>query len=162
MRKYYTVLFLALLTVVSSCTDASRYHESYVDFDEVYWLEGDRVSFPFEMESVAQPYRVKASFRNTLQYPYHNFYFEYALKDSAGRVLVEELKEIFFFDAKTGEPLGSGLGDYFDQSALLLPNYEFPYAGKYSMELRQMMRLDTLPYITSVGIRIEYVDQGAN
>ena len=67
--------------------------------------------------------------------------------------------QLFLFDPKSGEPYGSGVGDLFDHSQPVLENYTFPASGDYKAELRQYMRLDTLPYILSVGWRVETVDQ---
>ena len=62
----------------------------------------------------------------------------------------------YLFDAKTGKPSGkSGIGDLYDHRFLLLQNYQFPKPGKYKIVLEQFMRMDTLPGIVAIGIRVE-------
>ena len=63
---------------------------------------------------------------------------------------------VLLFDAKTGKPLGkSGIGDLYDHRFILLNNYKFKNKGKYRIVFEQFMRMDTLPGIMAVGLRVE-------
>lgn len=150
--KYFSIIMLGLF--ILSC-DTSRVYEEFNDMEDAFWHIDSIQRFPFTIENTSQTYNLLATFRNASSYPYYNIYFQYSLKDSADRVLKEELREYDFFDAKTGEPLGSGLGDLFDHLVPLEESYEFDRTGDYSIELKQYMRLDTLPFILSVGARVE-------
>jgi len=154
MRHF--ILIFALLTF--SC-DSSRVYEDYEDLDEVFWHMDSVKKFSFEIEDMEKKYNVLATFRNTSMYPFYNIYFQYSLTDSLDSVVVEQLKEADLFDSKTGQPKGSGLGDMFDHSVPILENYSFPSAGSYSLKLQQKMRLDSLPFILSVGARVEFVEE---
>jgi gliding motility-associated lipoprotein GldH len=67
----------------------------------------------------------------------------------------------YLFDAKSGEPKGkSGIGDLYDHRFLLLQNYQFPRPGKYKIILEQFMRMETLPGIVAVGVRVDKVEAG--
>ena len=96
-----------------------------------------------------------AQFKQDIDFPNSNFYFMYRLKDESGEILEEHLNEIVFFEPKTGKPLGSGIGDTFDNELVLAENYQFPTAGTYKIALRQFMRVDSIPGILRVGVRIE-------
>ena len=150
--KYFLIIILGLIIV--SC-DSSRVYEEFNDLEEAYWHMDSVQTFSFTIEDTTLNYNLLATFRNASSYPYYNIYFQYSLKDSTKRILKEELKEYTFFDSKTGEPFGSGLGDLFDHSVPLEENYQFTKSGNYSIELKQQMRLDTLPFILSVGARVE-------
>jgi len=150
--KYCLIIFLAV--ALSSC-DSSRIYEDYNDLEEAFWHMDSIQRFTFQVEDHTQKYNLLATLRNGSGYPYYNIYFQYTLMDSAQRILLEELSEYDFFDPKTGEPKGSGLGDLFDHSIPLEENFQFDYPGSYSLELKQYMRLDTLPYVLSVGARVE-------
>ena len=150
--RYFVILLLGL--VLMSC-DPSRVYEDYNDLDQAFWHMDSVQRFSFQIEDAAMPYNLLATFRNASNYPYYNIYFQYTLKDSTDGVLLEELIEHDFFDSKTGEPLGSGLGDMFDHSVPLKEGFQFDGAGNYSLEIKQYMRLDTLPYLLSVGARVE-------
>lgn len=153
--RYITIL--ALFIGLVSC-DSNRVYEDYNDFEEAFWHLDSIQTFPFEIVDTTKSYNLLATFRNASSYPFYNLYFQYTLKDSSGNVLVERLKEVELFDSKTGQPKGSGLGDLFDHSFVLEEGYTFENAGKYSLSFEQYMRRDTLPFILSVGARVEFAE----
>jgi len=152
-----SIVTLILSIILLSACDSTKVYENFADFDEGFWHQDSVVSFSFTIEDASQPYHLKAQFRNAQTYPYHNMYYRYTLKDANDSVLSEEQKQIFLFDPKTGEPHGSGLGDLFDNSQIVLENYTFSNSGNYSVDMKQFMRLDTLPSLLSVGWRVERV-----
>jgi len=148
-----TVLFL----FITAC-DSSRVYEDYNDLEEAFWHLDSVQTFSFQIEDTSQAYHLKATFRNASSYPFYNLYFQYTLTDSSGNVLRQQLKEVELFNAKTGEPYGSGLGDLFDHSFMLEEGYKFQNTGKYALSFEQYMRRDTLPFILSVGARVEFAE----
>ena len=148
---------LLILSLLMSC-DSRKVYDDFTDFDEGFWHQDSVISFSFDIEDTSKPYHLKAQIRNSQSYPYHNMYYRYTLKDASDSVLSEEQEQIFLFDPKTGKPNGGGLGDMFDNSQIVLENYTFEKAGTYSVDLKQFMRLDTLPFILSVGWRVETVE----
>jgi gliding motility-associated lipoprotein GldH len=56
---------------------------------------------------------------------------------------------------QTGKWLGDGSGDIWDNQILFRKNFKFKRKGKYVFSLEQAMRLENLPQILDVGIRIE-------
>ncbi|MDE0471591.1 MAG: gliding motility lipoprotein GldH [Ekhidna sp.] len=149
----YLILFSFIL-LLESC-DSSRVYEDFQDMDQGFWHSDSLQSFSFEIEDAAVKYNLLATFRHASAYPFYNLYFQYSLLDSSGNVIKKALKEHHFFDPKTGEPLGSGLGDLFDHEVMLEESYSFPNGGRYQIQLQQRMRMDTLAYILSVGARVE-------
>ena len=154
--KYVIWIFAVLLII--SC-DSSRVYEDYLDLDEAFWHMDSIQKFSFEITDMEKEYNLFATFRNASSYPFYNIYFQYSLKDSLDSVVVKQLKEAEFFDAKTGEPYGSGLGDMFDHTIPLLESYTFPSIGTYHLDLQQFMRLDSLPFILSIGAKVEFVEE---
>ncbi len=150
------VLFLMIFVV--SC-DSSRVYEDYENLEEALWHVDSVKRFSFEIKDTSQQYNVLATFRNSFSYPFYNIYFKYSLLDSMDQMVIEELKEAELFDAKTGEPYGSGLGDLFDHSVPLIESFSFSKPGNYTLQLQQFMRMDTLPFILSVGGRVEFAEE---
>lgn len=148
--------FLILLFVLVAC-DSSRVYEDYDNMEEAFWHLDSVKKFTFEIEDVEKEYNLLATFRNSSVYPFYNIYFQFSLTDSLDSVVVRQLTESDLFDPKTGQPKGTGLGDMFDHSVPLLENYSFSAPGTYSLKLQQQMRLDSLPFILSVGARVEFV-----
>ena len=153
--KYLYLLTTAIL--IFSC-DSSRVYEDFNDMEEAFWHIDSVQAFDFQIEDASREYNILATFRNASSYPFYNLYFQYSITDSLGEVLTQELKEVTLFNPKTGEPYGSGLGDLFDHAFPVQENYTFPEVGSYSIHFQQFMRMDTLPFIMSVGGRVEFVE----
>ncbi|MEQ9403268.1 MAG: gliding motility lipoprotein GldH [Cyclobacteriaceae bacterium] len=151
------LLILLFAATIISC-DSSRVYEDYENMEDAFWHMDSVKRFTFEIDDIEKSYNVMATFRNVSSYPFYNIYFQYSLTDSLDSVVVQQLKEADLFNPKTGEPLGSGLGDMFDHTIPVLENYTFPNEGTYNIKFQQFMRLDSLPFILSVGARVEVVE----
>ena len=150
----YNLLMALLAMLIFSC-DSSRVFEENKDFDQPFWSKSSVPEFTFSIEDPTNAYNILINVRNASDYPFYNLYYEYDLQDSTGRTLKKDMLELILFDAKTGEPFGSGLGDLFDHQNPVLENYQFPYPGKYTIAFTHFMRPDTLPLVLSVGARVE-------
>jgi gliding motility-associated lipoprotein GldH len=56
---------------------------------------------------------------------------------------------------KEGKWLGSGMGDIFEHRIPIQQNARFDKQGMYHFSFEQNMRLNPLPHIMSVGLRVE-------
>lgn len=154
LKSYFFVLFPMISFAFYAC-DSQRVFESYRDLRERKWADSQAISFEFTIPEAQTPYHLYYNIRNTLSYPYYNLYVVYELKDSTGKIISEKMIENNLMHPKTGEPYGKGIGDLFDHRFPLLTNYRFPKSGKYTLYLRQYMRMKELPEIVAVGCRIE-------
>jgi gliding motility-associated lipoprotein GldH len=153
-NSFYSLLFV----IICVGCDSTRLFEENKDLANNQWIQSDTISFSFTIRDLGKKYNVYSNIRNTSDYPYARFFFNYTIKDSTGAILDNNLKSIYLFDAKTGKPFGNtGIGDVFDHRVSLLENYLFKYNGRYTISLDQQMRLDTLAGISSVGFRLEEV-----
>lgn len=148
-------LLMLLVCGLASC-DKDRLYERSIELENKIWPADSALGFTFEITDLSQPYNFYFNVRNTLSYPYENLYITYFLKDTSNHVIKEKLVNFNLFDPKTGEPYGDGLGDIFDHRFLIIKNYKFTNIGSYVFEVRQYMRMDTLPEILSTGMRVEY------
>lgn len=157
MRAFLSLLIAGIL--LSAC-DNTRVFEQISDLENRQWIVTEKPQFEFTINDINQRYNLYSDIRNSVSYPYSRFFFMYYLEDSAGVELKKELVNEYFFDAKTGKPYGrSGVGDLYDHRFLLLENYQFKNAGKYRVVFEQFMRMDTLPGILSVGLRVERAEK---
>ncbi len=148
------VLVLVIFLVVVGC-DRSRIYEDNNDLSKAIWREDSIKIFQFQIEDASRPYNLYVNVTNRIDYPYYNLYYRYWLADSLNRSLKTGLMNTDLFDATSGEPKGSGVGDIFDHQSPILENYMFPAEGTYSISLQQYMRTDSLPGIRSIGTRVE-------
>jgi gliding motility-associated lipoprotein GldH len=150
--KYLFVIFISLICL--AC-DPDRVYEQNHTIPNNQWYIDSIPSFTFTVEDTTSAYNIYYNVRNANSYPYYNLYLTYYLLDEQGNQISARLQELTLLDAKTGKPLGNGLGDIFDHQIVALPNYKFNKKGNYTIKLKQYMRQDPLPDIMSVGIRVE-------
>lgn len=154
------LLSLLTLSLCFTACDSGRVYEENTDLAEGSWHKDSVLTFPFTIEQDSLPYNIYYNLRNALAYPAYNIYLGIEIQDSTGQTLRSDLNNIELFDPKTGKPFGDGLGDIFDHQILVFEGYEFPYEGPYQIVIENKVREDMLieeqlPYIMSVGIRIE-------
>ncbi len=150
MTRFRLIVILALL---SAC-DSSRVFEDFQAIENK-WSTDQTITFPFEVTDVQVPYNLIIHFKQDRSFRFHNLYFQPTLATTTDSVLLQNLEEIFFFDPKSGEPLGRGIGGSFDHQYLWKAGFKFPRNGSYQLELRQFMRIDSLDYVNRVGFRLE-------
>ncbi len=155
-KALQTRYFLLFFIVLMNACDGARVFEGYKDLENKKWSARETVSFSFPISDTQQPYNLYYNIRNTLSYPYYNLYITYELLDAGGKVLETKMLDSNLMHPQTGEPMGSGAGgDLFDTQFPLLTRYQFAKIGTYQIRLRQYMRMDELPEIVAVGVRVE-------
>jgi len=149
-----SIFLIAALILFSAC-DESRVYEKNIDFAGNDWFADSVAKFPFEINDPSIDYNLYVDVRNAVSYPFTNLYIQYNLYDSSQKKLQQKLIRLPLFDKKTGKPYGDGLGDIFDHRFPLNKEFKFPNKGKYKVEIVQYMRQDPLPFIMSMGVRVE-------
>jgi gliding motility-associated lipoprotein GldH len=94
---------------------------------------------------------MQVAIRQTNTYSFYNLYFISEILTEAGTSLKKAEAEAIFYDAKSGKPKGSGIGDMYSHTYTIFKNVKFPKSGAYRIRLQQNMRMDTLEGIVSVG-----------
>ncbi|HAC24216.1 MAG TPA: hypothetical protein DCE81_04805 [Cytophagales bacterium] len=153
MRVLVPVVVLALM---ASCDRTeSLVFSDYHDFDNRVWAMADTVKFRFQIADTTRAYNLFCQFRNSRDYPWDRVYVNWMLQDSANRVIEKSLLSIRLFE-KSGKPLGStSMGSIYDHHQVILRAYRFGSAGRYTLTFTQMMRLDSVKGVPSVGFRVE-------
>jgi len=154
-----SLLGILLTLIVCSC-DPNQIYETNHDFKKQIWSADSTRKFDFHINDQTKRYNIYFNIRNTSKYPYQNIFFHYSLTDSLHNSLKQELIDKLLFNPQTGKPLGnSGIGDIYSHQFILLEGFAFPYPGDYELEFKQMMRLDTLNDVVSIGARVEIVQE---
>jgi gliding motility-associated lipoprotein GldH len=151
-----SLLFVAL--ALSYCTPRNDF-KAINDLKNNAWPIDSTQSFTFTIADAGKSYDFYYLIRNATTYPFYNLYIKRSLTDSTTKVMSKSMEELILFDANTGKPLGSGLGDIFDHKFKIesLSNYHFPRAGEYTFSVVQNMRQDPLLGVMSIGVSIEPV-----
>ena len=91
--------------------------------------------------------------RNSNNYKFSNLYIFMHTKWPTGENETDTLQ--LFLASPDGKWLGNGLGDIYENQIQLKQNFKFYRSGQYRFTLEQAMRLNPLPGIIDMGIRIE-------
>ena len=142
-----------LLGLLAAC-DPNRVFEENTDFSDYSWDVQQKPAFTFTIEDTTARYDIYFNVRHASAYGFYNLYMKHTLVGPAGPVGPPLLHQMLLMDPKTGEPKGSGTGDIYDQQVLALPNQRFAKPGNYTLTLEQYMRLDQLPGLMAVGVRV--------
>lgn len=117
------------------------------------WAQTNTVKFDVEIKDPATPANFYINVRNADGYPYANLFLFIKTVFPNGKHSTDTL-ECILADEK-GKWLGTGLGDIYDNQIPFKRNVRFPIAGTFRFEIEQGMRLETVPLILDIGLRIE-------
>jgi gliding motility-associated lipoprotein GldH len=154
MRMKNKLFLFSIVAFLFSCSEKGKVFHDYQEVDNDEWLSANKLSFPVEIEDNKSTYTLQYLARYTKDYPYYNLYLKRSILDSTGKPLSSKLQGMYLFDEKSGAPKGSGWGNKYDHTILSDSNITFPYKGKYTIQLQQYMRQDTIAGISDMGISI--------
>jgi gliding motility-associated lipoprotein GldH len=152
-KKTVNLFFLVLL--FTGC-DPSRVFDDNKTLSSEGWDRADKANFTVNITDTISAHNVYINVRNADGYPYSNLYLFIHTQFPDGRKFTDTL-ECVLAD-QNGKWLGNGLGDIYDNQILFKRNVRFSKSGNYTFALEQAMRLQKLPLIMDVGMRIEKVN----
>ncbi len=141
---------------LTSCHSDSVFEQT-LDLPASGWADTSTVRFEFQIANSSTPKNVFLTTRYNNEYNFHNLYIQYTLCDSTGKELVKKLDQLILFDQTTGKPIGNGFAGTTDLDTKLyyFKNYKFPYKGRYSVQIKQFMRISPLSGIQAIGIKVK-------
>ena len=149
----YCLLFVILL---SSC-DSRRVFEENKELPEYVWDVKNKISFDVNIDDTTSLHNLYVNVRQATHYPYANIFIFIVIKFPNGK-MAKDTMECALAD-ETGKWKGDGMGDIWDNQILWKPNVKFPIKGKYTFEYEQAMRMEQLPFVMDVGLRVEKAEK---
>jgi len=153
MKLFDAILLIALSVLVLVSCDPGRVYEKNIRIPDGIWNQNNPVSFEVIVEDTITPHNLYINVRNTGMYPLSNLYLFVTTIAPSGHT-INDTVQIILADEK-GKWLGDGLGDIWDIQRLYKEQVRFAQKGKYIFEYEQAMRLEKLPFILDVGLRVE-------
>lgn len=152
-RTSIFVLPFALSVFVLLSCDPERLYEKNIRIPDGIWIQNNPVRFEVVVEDTLTPHNLYINIRNGGMYPFSNLYVFVTTISPSGHS-IKDTVQIILADEK-GKWLGKGLGDIWDNQRLYKERVRFAQKGEYIFEYEQAMRLEKLPYVLDVGLRIE-------
>lgn len=153
MMSYFKLLLFSCILFMAVSCDPSRYFEENKKISKGEWDQNDPIAFQANVTDTIADFNVFINVRNSGSYRFSNLYMFINTIFPGGQIERDTLECLLA--APDGRWLGDGLGDIFDNRILFKEKVRFPQAGEYRFELIQAMRINPLPGIMDVGIRIE-------
>ncbi len=150
MRLTY-ILFISLF--VASCIRSNVY-EKNTGIKNHKWDEKYAPAFKFDITDTTSSYSMYFTIRHTDAYPYSNIWLNIQTKYPDADTAAASKIEVPLADLD-GKWLGRGMNEIWDHRMLIASPLKFNKQGSYTITLQHIMRVNPLPEIMSVGIRLE-------
>ena len=146
------VCLFVVITLLSSC-DGSRVYEKNLKIPDYNWDQQHVLSFLADVKDTSGYHTIYLNVRNSGSYRFSNLFVFINTRLPQGQLQRDTVECILA--SPDGQWLGDGLGDIWDNRILFKEHVRFPQPGEYRFDLIQAMRVNPLPGIMDVGIRIE-------
>ncbi len=150
--KVYLPLLL-LLGFYASCTRSNIY-ENNVAIKSFKWDEKTKHAFKFDITDTVANYNMYFTIRHSDAYPYSNIWLNIQTQFPGTDTSSQTRIEVPLADLE-GKWLGRGMNEIWEHRMLIASPVKFSQTGQYTITLQHAMRINPLPEIMSVGIRVE-------
>ena len=154
-RNIYIILVL-IAGMFISC-DRNVVFEENVKIPENRWAQNNIVTLSTEITDTIHPHNIYINVRNAGGYQFSNLFLFFTTLTPSGKAERDTI-ELMLAD-ESGKWMGDGLGDIWDNRLPFRMNFVFPESGAYTFNFEQAMRVDPLPQIMDIGIRIERAER---
>ncbi len=151
------LMFLLLGSTLMMSCDRNKVFEKYTRIDNYVWNYKNIIRFEPEINDTTTRHNIYILVRNATQYPYANLWVFVSTTAPNGDKDIDTVQCILA--DKNGKWLGDGMGDLWDNKILWKKNVRFPQIGRYSFQFEQGMRVENLPGIMDLGLRIEKLEK---
>jgi gliding motility-associated lipoprotein GldH len=152
--KSTTLVLIALLVLLTTfaCKE-NFYYESDKVLNADQWVYQDSLNFTFAIVDTTNLYNIHLDITHSTEYPYQNIYLQIATQYPSGKRIKERLP-IDFAD-KTGRWYGDCNSEWCKIRVNLQENAFFSSPGDHTITLEQYMRMEPLPGIRELSLKLE-------
>jgi gliding motility-associated lipoprotein GldH len=152
-KSFLKTSLLLLAVLFFAACDSKRVFEQNTEIPNNVWNVKNVVKFDVDVNDIKTPTNFYVNVRNADGFPYSNLYLYIKTTMPNGQISNDTLECVLADE--TGKWLGNGMGDIYDNQIPFKRNVRFPVTGKYTFEMQHGMRVEDLPLIMDVGLRIE-------
>lgn len=148
-------IMIFAFSLLGGCMPAP-YYQKVEGIPQNAWTYTFNPSFTFEITDTTTTYQPYFIIRHTQAYPYCNLWIWLTIKTPGDSVAKKERINITLAEA-TGKWMGRGMGEIYEQHMPLKlgDSLQIGKAGTYTITLEQNMRINPLPEVLNVGLRVE-------
>lgn len=150
--KWRSLLFL-FVGLLGSCV-YSNVFEKNVSLKGFKWNEKNIPAFTFNITDTTSDYDMYFLMRHTEAYPYSNIWLNIKTIFPDGDSSAQSKIEIPLAN-EDGKWSARGFDEIWEHRSLIASPLHFSKPGAYTIRLQHIMRVETLPEIISIGIRLE-------
>ena len=161
MRFFY--LFILPLLLLTGCMSSPVY-QSVDAVPNNAWDHSFKPVYKFNITDTNALYNVYFIIRHTDVYPFSNIWIRIYSKNPGDSAFEDSRLEIPLAE-QSGKWLGRGMGEIYEQRMPLTRNdagKKFTKQGTYEVRLEQDMRMNPLPEVLHVGLRVEKIGYRSN
>ncbi len=155
MRTFsFSLLTFSLLCFLAGCLPAPYFQKEEV-VPQGAWTYNFKPSFEFEITDTSVGYQPYFLIRHTQAYPYSNLWVLLYITVPGDSIVKVERVNVPLAE-NTGKWLGRGMGEIYEQRLPmnLGDSVHFNKKGIYKISMEQNMRVNPLPEVLNVGLRI--------
>lgn len=145
-------LVCVVVLLLSAC-DKARLMEENEQINNNSWQLKDAKTFEAEISDTAISYNLYINVRHSFQFEWRNMWVNIKTTFPDGKKFDKRVNLVL--SEPDGHWFGDCLGDNCDMQIGIQDKAYFPQPGKYTFTITQDMRVDPLPFVKSIGMRIE-------
>jgi gliding motility-associated lipoprotein GldH len=155
-KGYTWLLAFALVACLSSCIKSPYYQKEY-SMPQNAWQYNFKPSFKFDITDTNAAYNLFFTIRHTEAYPFSNVWVWIYTRQPGDSTFQKSRIEIPLAEP-SGKWMGRGTGEIWEQRLALTAGDKamiLKKTGTYEIRMEQNMRINPLPEILQVGLRVE-------
>ncbi len=151
----YCLLVLMLSGAFAGCLP-SPYFQKVETIPGYSWYYNFKPTFRFDVTDTMATYQTYFITRHTQAYPFNNIWLMINIKTPGDTVVKKERVNIVLAEP-SGKWMGRGVGEIWEQRMFmrLSDSTLFTKLGTYEISFEQNMRINPLPEVLDIGIRVE-------
>jgi gliding motility-associated lipoprotein GldH len=149
------VQFLVVLLIsLASCKTRTDVFEKNIAIPERAWQNQFKPEISFQVSDTMARYNIYVVVRHTNAYQYNNLWVNIYTQAPGDSAMNKQNLDLRLATDDKGW-LGSGMDDIFEHRIQITKEPATLKAGTYRFRLENIMRIDPLPEIMNMGIRVE-------
>ena len=146
------IIIACMVTLLLASCDNNVVFEENKSISDGVWKNTESVRFQFNVTDTVSFHDFYLNLRNGEEYDFSNIYVFMEMEFPNAKRSIDTIN--CYLADPSGKWLGTGLGDLYDQRFRIRNRKQFPLAGRYTVTIRQGMRMPELEGIYDVGFRL--------